>query len=897
VNLKALHISRFILALAMLVMVVAGCSRKKSGFTHRLYHNTTSQYNWYFNSNEILKETDAQLWASKQDDYLELIPVFVTPNEEQQKALYPEMDKIIDKCSTLIDRHSMEIEKKEHNKWIDDAYMLIGVANFYKGNYSRAQEMFSYVAKKYKGQSSRFEAALWLARTYTEQKNYNKASTVLSVIEKDNGKDRPKDFEAKFNAIQADKLIRQQRYKEAIPFLEDAALHTRDRQMKARLTFIKAQCHKVEGRNQAAIKAFEEVVALKPDYEMEFYAKIGQALAFDRKMDSGKIKNMLLNMAKDERYREYQDQVYYALAEIEYEEQNVDKAKEYLKTSARRSVSNPKQKGKSYLKLADIYFDDKEYVQAKNYYDSTATFLPEDFPNYKAIVAKGLSLHDLVQNLEIIELNDSLLALAAMNERDLEKKLLKMIAKLESELEEKKKAEREALERLQYSPGSAGAKSSGSAGSKNWYFYNPGTLGAGFQEFQRRWGSRRNEDNWRRSRKTDLSSAIREPNAADTTQSALGRTVDEKVKSLEEFLAEVPLSPEAQAKLHNEIIAALYDIGTIYKEKLKDDNNSIESFLRITVQYDTSATAPAAYYQLYRIYLEKEQSGAFVGTGFKDNSEYYKNVILMDYPDTEYARLILDPNFKSRREEMYQAEKAAYEEIYKKYNRRQYLEVLTACNNVINTQPDNNFLAKYYLVKAFAAGARQDADLYEETLRAVIAKFPNTEEQAKASELLGLLNEAKVKLNRQAKADQTETTPPADTGMTDTGMEADISMFNVDETSEHFFALVFPKEQDDANKIKEVIADFNTNFFKGSNLRITNSFIDKEHQIIIVRSFADKAAAMDYYTSFVINKTLLKELNEKNYTRFAITTKNFTVLFRNKNTDAYAVFFDNNYLK
>ena len=319
-----------------------------------------------------MKATEIQLWASKKDNYLEMLPVYVLPDEEAQKALYPQMDEIIDKCSTVIDRHSMEIKKKEYNKWIDDNFLLIGIANYYKGKYATAQEMFSYCAKKYKGEDSRFDAALWLARTYIEQKQYNRAVTVLSAIERDTGKDRPKDFLAKFETVYSDLFLRQERYQDALPHLEDAARLTTDKQKKARITFILGQTYKQLSNSRKAIDAYIEVVKLRPDYEMEFYAKISQALAYDRRLDPQKILDMLWAMAKDEKNAEYYDQIYYALAEIEIENQNIEKGIEHLKTSAAKSISNPRQKGQSYLRLAEIYFTDREYVLSKSYYDSTA---------------------------------------------------------------------------------------------------------------------------------------------------------------------------------------------------------------------------------------------------------------------------------------------------------------------------------------------------------------------------------------------------------------------------------------------------------------------------------------------------------------------------------------------
>jgi len=842
-----------------------------------------------------MKQTEAQLWASKSDNYLEMLPVYVLPDEEGQKALYPQMDEIIDKCSTVIDRHSMEIKKKEHNKWIDDNFLLIGIANYYKGKYATAQEMFSYCAKKYKGEDSRFDAALWLARTYIEQKQYNRAVTVLSAIERDTGKDRPKDFLSKFETVYSDLYLRQERYQDALPHLENAVLFTKDKQKKARISFILAQTFKELNNSRQAIEAYANVIKQKPDYEMEFYAKISQALAYDRRLDPKKILDMLWAMAKDEKNAEYYDQIYYALAEIELENQNIEQGIEHLKTSAAKSVSNPRQKGQSYLRLAEIYFIDREYVLSKSYYDSTAAYLPEDYPDYQLIIVTGASLNDLVANIQNVAYNDSIIALAMMDDKERDRKLLRMIVELEAEEERKKQEELAALERIQNAAPIGDRSRTG--GGRSWYFYNSATVGSGFQEFKRVWGNRTLEDNWRRSTKSSFVSGDVMGADPDSLLSEMGQQ-ESNVKSLEEYLAELPQTEEEIAAAHNSIINSLYDIGTIYKERLKDDNNAIESFVRITNDYDTSMVAPQAYYQLYRIYVEKEQAGDFVGTGFKDNSEYYKSILLSDFPDSEFAKLILDPNFITSQNQRYEAEKAMYEETYKKYNRRQYSEVLVACNTVIDQEPDNNFIAKYYLVKALTVGARKDAGSYETLLREIIAKFKGTPEAEKASELLNELNKVKAELARREKLedDAEAGVDPDDNQEADAKIE-DTSMYAFDEASEHFFALVFPKGEGDATTLKETIADFNAKFFRNANLRSTNSFIDRDHQILIIRSFSNKDDAMDYYTTFKINDKILGDINNTpSYKKFVISTKNFTVLFRNKNTDVYQAFFESKYL-
>lgn len=882
---------------------MAGCSRKKTGFTNRLYHNTTSQYNWYFNANEIIEQTEDQLWANKKDNYLELLPVYVLPDAEGQKNLTPQMDAVIEKCGTIIDRHSMEIKKDEYNKWIDNSFLLIGIANYYKGLPSKTEEMTSYVAKKYKNGDARHDAALWLARTYIDAKRYGKANTVLSVVNNDNAQDRPKDFAWKLETVYAYMYLNQERYSDAIPRLEDAAAQCTDKRMKSRLTYILAQCLQMEKRSSEAIAMFAEVVDLKPDYEMEFYAKISQALAYDRKLNSDKIKKMLTDMVKDRKNLEYYDQIYYAMADIELEDQNVGQGIAYLQKSIATSVNNPRQKGKSYLRLADLYFNDRAYRPAKSYYDSATTALPKDYPDYDRIVAKGASLDELVSNIETVERNDSLLTLAAMDTRDLEKRLLRMIADLEAEAEQKKLDELAALERLQNSASFPSASGGASYSGKDWYFYNSGALGSGFQEFKRRWGNRELEDNWRRSTKTDVRLAQINPDAASADSArVVAMKSGDKIKSLDEYLAELPLDDSSATAMYDQTALALYSIGTIYKERLKDPDNATEAFSRIINDFDQSPIALDAYYQLYRIFVEKEQSGGFVGTGLRDNSAYYKDVILNDYPDSELAKLILNPEYITENSRLYEEQKQAYETTYKQYARRQYSDVLLAANTVIRDEPNNNFLPKYYLIKALTVGERGQPDAYEELLREIVSKFKGTPEAVKAAELLNGLNEAKAKLARaNAKPEPVDSTQSAASlgGKKDTepAIEtADIEMYKVDDQSDHFFALIFPKTDEGANEMKNAISDFNGTYFQSDRLRMTNSFIDKDNQIVIVRSFPDKAMAMRYYNSFVNDKDILKSINEKGYRSFVITTKNFTTLFRNKNPEVYGAFFESTYL-
>jgi tetratricopeptide (TPR) repeat protein len=855
-------------------------------FTSRAFHETTAHYNGYFNARELIKETIEGVELAFKDDYSDILPIYKIGGETEAKGMYPAMDKAILKCSTVIDRHSMKIEKKEKNDWIDDNYMTIGQAHFYKQAFKDAEEVFTYVAKTYKKAEIRYDASVWLARTYIAIENYSKAKSVLEFLAEE--KKLPKHIPSEIHIQLADLNIKQGQWADAVAELQSAIAFEKDKKLRARLTFILAQVYQKQNKAQDAINAYAKVVKMNPDYEMSFYAQINQALAYNRKLDSKAIKSTLTKMLRDEKNKDFRDQIYYALADVEIKQGEEELGIEHLIASVKASTTNTKQKALSFLKLGDIYFETRDYKNAKNYYDSTAKYIPEDYPEYLAIKGKAESLTELVLHLDIIELEDSLQALALLPEKDKEKKILSMIAKMEAE-QERKKLEEEAARALIQNAAPVANNNQVSGAGSNWYFYNSTTIGFGFTEFKKKWGVRTLEDNWRRKNKAqnaDFANTSEDENT-DAADGTTASTNNKKEKTLADYLAELPTGNKAIEASTNRIIKALYNAGLVYKERLYDEDNSIEAFRRIVDEYDTSSYAITATYQLYRIYLKKEQGSTFFGESTKDNSAFYKNIILTKYPTSEFAKLINDPDYATKESGKLFIEKEGYETTYSNYRQRMYADVLIACNSVIADQPFNTFLPKYYFVKALVVQEQRDAVNYEKTLKDIVDKYPETEEGKRAKELLDAFNKAKPKLT----SEEAETGE----GETESIVTPTPSAFEYTEASEHFFGFIFPTGSGNINDIKGTIANFNTEFYSANNLKITNSFINKDNQIVLVRSFPDKQKTMDYYTSFIINETILKEINESGFDSFIISTKNFSTLFKNKDLDGYFMFFNDNY--
>jgi tetratricopeptide (TPR) repeat protein len=881
--------------LGLIFSLLLSCSRKKDTWSSRSYHQTTAKYNGYFYAKESIKEGMAILNAEHEEDWYEILPVFVIGSERESKSIYPQMDRAIEKASNVIDRHSMVIKKKEDNKWIKYNYYVIGQAYFYKHDYNEARKMFDFIIKQYKDEPIKKDALLWLARTYMEDDEMGKSLSMLKLLQDES--DISQELLSDFRATYADYYIRQEQYKKAISYIEDAILVTKDRLRKARLSFILAQLYQENGNSTLAIETYKKVVKLHPEYEMVFYASINQALAFSyRDSNSEEIKKLLNKMLKDHKNVEYYDQIYFALGEIELEEGNKDQAIEYFIESTRVSISNVYQKGRSFMMLGDLYMDERAYKEAKIYYDSTVIFMDKENEEYARIEALDEGLGDLIINLEILELNDSLLRLAGLTQKEREEIIIALISEEEAAIE----AERIAAETTEKNdnykssvdksvPLSSRGKSSSKKG--DWYFYNPNHMSSGYAEFRQKWGDRELRDHWRRAvASTNTGVTSNDIDNFDSDSDGGGDIVSSgglksNVKSMDEYMKEIPFSEEEFSAAELKVEDALYNAGVIYNEKISDVDNAIEMFDELVQRFPESQYLTTAYYQLYRLYVKKEVEVNYFGAGYRDNSEYYKDIILTDYPYSEYAKIIRNPNYLKEAELTIKKKEEDYIATYRNYKSHRYNIVLDESNKVITEDPENPFIAKYYFMKAMVVGSLSDEANFERELQLLADNFPQTEEGERAVEILNQLNKKGLKTPGKGNKGKAKNTPDKPT-----------TNFEVNESAEHFFAIIYPNSKGNVNKVKVAISNFDKKYYANDKLKVTNSFINKDNQIVIVRRFENAERAMSYYKNFISDEVQLKKVNDENFTIFLISSKNFTKLFKSKDIEGYNLFFQENYL-
>jgi tetratricopeptide (TPR) repeat protein len=881
----------FLLSIA--VLLTASCSVKKNRFTSRAYHKTLAHYNGYFNAREKIREGIKNLAASKPDQYDRILSVFPHGDEASSKSIYPEMDAAIKKVSIVIQRHSMDIEGRERNKWIPKSYLIIGQAQFLKYETWNAIESFNFVAAQFRDYPEKYEALIWLAQCYLRLGKTPDAQYLLSSLSGDPG--MPAKFRSVFHATHAQYFLFMNDYEEAAKSLEKAISFCKKRSEKVRYAFILGQIYNKISDCPKAVAAYDRVIKLKPVYEVMFNAKVNRARCVDLESEEGKgIRLMLEKMLKDEKNADYLDQIYYSLAEISLREEKIPEAIGLLKQSTANSTSNVNQKALSYLKLAEIYFKQPDYKLAQAYYDSTVSFITEDHPDYYTIKNTHSSLTKLISYLNIIQSEDSLQSLAILTPAQREAYVDSLIAaenKLKEEALKKKKemelAEKEAAKQQSGDPNfNSRANNTPAAAQGGWYFSNPSAISFGFNEFIKLWGQRKLEDNWRRSNKAI--SSITDSNEEEQQEDTLDR-VDPAVrdsiiaannaKRKKQYLDAIPSSSEKLDSSNVKIVEAYYNVGLIYKEQLKDYKESGSNFETLLKRYPENAYKLPTMYNLYRVYLLLKDT---------ENADKYKNALLNGYPDSEYARLILNPDYYKDLEKKAALQRVYYETTYRAYLNKQYGDVIDRKEMADSLFPGSDLAPRFELLNALAIGRSKSIQEFEVALKKVVASYPSDTVSTRAKEILALINPSMYGLKDSVKsavenANQNISVSPT----TPFSMKAD---------TVQYIMFLFPNNNVvGSNELKVALSNYNNKFYSVKKLQISNSFIGMEYQFVMVRQFNDMNDAMGYLTGLLDDVEAFQEIDMSSVSPLIITPENLLLLVQTKDLAGYEEFYNSNY--
>ena len=753
---------RNILLGILTVIVLTSCSTKKNKWNRRVYHNLTSHYNVWWNGDQSVKEGEKNLKEAVKDDYTTILPVFNYGTKENALSLNSNMDRAIEKASISIQRHSMRFGGKEYVNWIDDSYLIMAQANFYKQEYIPARRTFDYVVNSYKYNDITHTANLWLAKTYIETEQYAKAEAILQalIVTTSQNPKMPKYVRNNLDLVLADFHIKQKQYDSAVKYLKSALLKNLDKQTRVRAMFILGQIYEYQNDNRRASEQFEAVIKKHPNYEMTFEAQMNLAKCHNSS-DTASIMKMFWKMLDDTKNTEFKDRIYYAMSDVALRENNEPLGIKYLRNSVATSKTNNRQKVKSSLKVATMLFDNKDYVLSQAYYDTVVMTMDRTYPEYDSLLNLSVILTDLVESLTVYQLQDSLLRLADMDSVSRNKIIVQVIEEYKAEQERIQK-EKELQEQIALLGGNdkiatPDMSSSTMPGSTpSWYFYNQTSLTRGATEFRNKWGNRQLEDFWfiknkqsmmseEEAQQQELLEYFTKEELANLSQEDIEKLLEERKSGapadtaryqptdIGYYLQQLPFTPKQKEEANEMILQALNNIGYIYYDNLEDYNNSIDAYTELNERYPENEHELSSWYYLYKMYNEKQD---------REKAEYYKNLILNKYPDSNQAKIIIDPEYFIKEQEKGMESANLYSKTFEAYKKGQFQRVRMNVEKARELCPDDTLLMpRFEFLDAVSIGQLEVVDSMAYALYRLVQNYPESSIKPHAMEVLLKANE------------------------------------------------------------------------------------------------------------------------------------------------------------
>jgi tetratricopeptide (TPR) repeat protein len=716
------------------------------------------------------------------------------------------------------------------------------------------------------------EAQLWLARTYIERNNYNDARRILNQLEKSEA--TYNDIRREVAVAMAYLAIREKDYTVAALALDEAVDRENNNDKRARYAFIKAQLYQKTGNSAEAYAAYEQVVKFRPAYAMEFAARLNMAqnayLSGKGSADDA-IAN-LERLLKDEKNLAYQDQIYFAMAGIRLVQGNEAEGIALLEQSLGAGSSNQAQQTEAYYLLAELFYTQEDYLKAKTYYDSALGVMNPGDERYPATERLRDNLVDIANNLEIIALQDSLLMVAEMTPEE-QAELAKQLYEAKGVASSEDKDGRGGSDKFNPAgtlrtnisglPGSRpGPATSAIRTESNFFAYDDRAMKRGEREFDRRWGDRPLEDDWRRSSRSNAGFSENE----EAEEIDLNLLTQDQI---DKILADVPTDGGAKETARLEIKMAMFELGRLYRDRLQNNEKSVEILEELDTRFPGNLHELDSWYYLYLGHTDLNNVA---------KAKVYRDKILQKYPTSTFGQILNNPNYAQEFMDEERQLNRTYDEVYKLFEEGQYDQVITqAKTNAGRLVGKHELKPRYALLMAMSTGNKEGKEAYISELQKVIATYQGSPEETRAKEILRLLGGGGASL-------------PG--GTQETG-----GAFEINDNELHYVIIIFESDEIDLNANKITVSDYNRTYHSLDKLRISNVYLGQNNDVpvLVLRRFKDKNAAMGYFNGVQKNNDDFIDLDDTSYQMFPITQSNYREVLRNRSVDGYLEFFQQSY--
>lgn len=878
---------------AVVAMAVSSCSTKKNSAASRRYQAFVTRYNVHFNGDQHFRETLREMERAYEDDYSSRLLMHPAEAHALPSGTKPSgsFTRSIEKAQKSIQLHSIKarppkkagkssdpaykewLKRSEYNPFLHNSWMMMARAQYFNGDFGGAASTFRYIAKNFTWlPATVLEAKLWEARSYCAMDWLYEAEVIITRI-------KPEELTTStlrelYYFTYADFYIRSHMEAKAIPMLAEAVKYASSAQ-KQRMTFLLGQLYASVGDKAKAYAAFKKAAGFQSaSYRARFNARIKQSEVFDGKDIAKEVKS-LRALTRYGTNKEYLDQIYYAIGNLYLSHRDTVNALANYELAVKKSKRNGIDKAIAQLALGALHFDRHRYDLAQPSYSEALPQLPETYPDYARLKRRSDVLDELAVYAQNVALNDSLLRLSAMTPEQQRAVVDKIIA----DLKKKEKEEAEERAREEYLANAEAAASANQAANnrnqanaptqfqmnndKSWYFYNKATAAAGRTDFQKRWGSRKLEDNWRRRNKAtfdmndlaatpDPTDEGASPDAAAAPQSGsqpdtADAKADEETKKREAdphfpeyYLKQIPKTDAERTVAADVIQEGLYNCGLILKDKLEDFDAAHGEWQRLAAKYPDNVYRLDIYYNEYLMNMRR---------GLTAEADKWRDRILAEFPDSKYALAMRDPNYIANLRAMKDVQEKLYEQAYNDYLANRNAAVHAAYGRMSADYPMSEIMPKFMFLHALAYVTEKKPAEFNATLKEMLERYPDTDLTPMASAML-----KGVMQGRELHADEGGNTR----GMLwDIRLTADSTAaaaaesirFSRDPNEPHYLVMLFSTDSIAPNRLLFEVArhNFSTYVVRDFDLEMMNF---GPLGLLIVKGFANEAE-LNHYRSLL----------------------------------------------
>jgi tetratricopeptide (TPR) repeat protein len=592
------------------------------------------------------------------------------------------------------------------------------------------------------------------------------------------------------------------------------------------------------------------------------------------------------------------------------------------------NTANQAYRNKAFLQLGNIAYDEHQYKLASSYYDSLQLEDPSIKEEAALISARKNTLTNIVALVNIIEKEDSLQRIAAMQPAERDAFIKKLLKKYRKEIGLKEEDN-----------SSGGAMLTGFSNKSNepvdlfaspskgeWYFYNNSMKSKGFSDFKSKWGKRDNKDNWRRKSAGAIQAGLNLNGNIDIDappDSTLGKDPGQSKPvefTYQAFMEDLPLTPEKIDSSNSNIARSLLSLARLFQNDLEDYQEAINTYENYLQRFPERLENGDVYLGLYFCYNKQ---------GNTAKADYYKNLLATKFAGSNAEKMLSNPAALKPNEKNPEVTRR-YEAIYDMFIEGKFAEATEAKKRADSIHGNNYWTPQLLYIEAVNYIKLKNDSIAVVVLNNIISLYPLSPLKEKAVNLIEVLKrrseietyltnlqvtraeEDKILISENnqvviqkaapvVKPEIKQLAPVNKPLMQNDSIRALPGMvsgsFKWEPDKPHFVIMILQKvDAVYVNEAKNAFARYNREKFSNKPVIINKDVLDGERALLVFEPFPTPEEALLYYEK--IKKAAPSEiswLQANKYSFMLISANNLQLLKTNKDMNSYKTLLNNLY--